>query len=443
MRPGWNLAAALMLSACAEAEPRSQWLVHVGTDAAVPAFGDRVRVDVLDAEGHVCAECQRTFNADELPLSFGVAPSGDSRLRLRLTLYRAAVIDDEGQPQAPVIELLAALPELASGETSVVAPLMMQCFGARSSESDGASCDPASGARGADLVLSEGVAADLPVPGSFGGEPASCGAGEPDMVCVPGAAYLMGSAVFVPLGSDFDPAPEQLVSVSSFWLDRDEVTVAGMRQIVKKYDIDAPTLRSDQRPYCTYTSAGEGDGLPVNCLSRGLAAEACEAVGKRLPTEAEWELAASGSSLDSPYPWSLTDVTNEGLCHQAVLARPTISEALEMGSRQCIEVDSALPVGLQAVAETQDEGHWGLRNLGGNVSEWVADSHLPFTDDACWGASVQLRDDPMCAAESPLGVTKGGDYVFFTYNSHSFFRRAVSTNAEFPFIGFRCAKDSN
>lgn len=442
MRQALLFAAALAASGCAEAEERPQWLVHIGTDATVPAFGDRVRVELIAADGSVCAECQRTFDAAELPISFGVEPGSDDPPRLRITLYRSAVTDSEGEPAPPLIELLASLPELSSEVVSLVAPLRMSCFGPRSNLALGEGCDPSSGERRSDLVLEAGEANELPATGSFDGEAPECAGEEPGMVCVPGGVFLMGSATYVPLGVEFDPSPEQLVRARSLWLDADEMTVSAMRELVKSHDLDAPVERGDD-PYCTYTSTtSDTDDLPVNCLSRKLAKEACEAQGKRLPLEVEWELAASGGRLDAPYPWQLTDTTNAGLCAQAVLARGTNANAeARNGSRACVFLESDLPEGPQPVAETRDEGHFGLRNMGGNLAEWVADDHSPFADNECWGDSNELRESPSCVTGADDGVTKGGDYLFFTYNSHSFYRRAIRKTAELEFVGFRCAKD--
>ena len=95
---------------------------------------------------------------------------------------------------------------------------------------------------------------------------------------------------------------------------------------------------------------------PMNYISWYESMVYCSHIGKRLPTEAEWEVAAKGDDIENPrsVPWEeggwscqkAVYYTNETLCEN----RPTI-------------------VGSHPQGNTPQD----ISDLGGNVSEWVYD----------------------------------------------------------------------
>jgi formylglycine-generating enzyme required for sulfatase activity len=129
-----------------------------------------------------------------------------------------------------------------------------------------------------------------------------------------------------------DAYPNRLTettNVGNFWIDQYEVTNARYQEIVSDYDY----------------AAGE-DELPAHNLSWDNANDYCQKVNKRLPTEAEWVLAAQGPD-GWLYPWG-----NNG---QAVTL-PT----------------NLYPVG----AEPVNRSFFGVFDMFSNVGEWV---DAPFT----------------------------------------------------------------
>jgi iron(II)-dependent oxidoreductase len=84
----------------------------------------------------------------------------------------------------------------------------------------------------------------------------------------------------------------------------------------------------------------------------------CRWAGRRLPTEAEWEAAASrapGGGRKSPHPWG------DG--------EPTPGRAnLDGGARGCVGV----------AAHPEGDSPCGCRQMTGNVWEWTADPFLPY-----------------------------------------------------------------
>ena len=431
----------MALTACEEGEARPQWLVWVGTDAPLPGFGDRIRIDVLDPDGSLCPSCSRTFEARAgavEPLSFGVQPGTTDGRYLRARLSRAENTNADGDPEDPLIDVLAELPPLGETPISVSVVLGMGCFGRPASLASVTSCNPTTG-RDEAWRYPEGDASSLPAQGSWGGGDRPCKKPTPPgMVCVPGGVFLMGSRSFVPFGPDFDPVPEQLVSVPAYFLDAAELDVGTARQRVEA-GAKAPDTAASGDARCSYGEAADNDPLSVNCVDRETAALLCEVVGRRLPTEAEWEFAAIDRSTDASYPWVPSDeMTTKEICHVAIVARADVGD--NEGSRQCI-LDIGAEAGPTAGSEA-DTSPLGIRDLGGNMSEWVSDDFARYSDPACWGTDVALRDDPLCIADETLGVVRGGSWNGFAYNSHGFFRRSAPSDSGWSFVGVRCAQDA-
>ncbi len=431
-----------------EAPPRAQWIVHVGTDAPLPSFGDKIRVDILDESGSVCPECSRVFDIsadDTLPLSFGVTPNGGQR-RLRARLYRAANTSAEGQPTDPIIDLLAVLPDLSSEPLDVTAVLSMDCFGKPANALTGETCDPTTGQPTTDLVLTAGTEQDLPASGSWGTGDEPCnGDPPPGMACVQGGVFLLGSRSFAPAGADFDPVPEQLVHLSPYFLDTDELTVGQYRQLVESGAVPLP-VTSDEKDYCQYTPiAGSNEAASINCISHSQAGAACEALSKRLPTEAEWEYAAGHRNQELAYPIeaSLDEIDTSFLCANAVLARSTLMaiQTEPLGTRLCIILFGYEPGPVVGGSPT-DITPLGFKNMSGNLSEWVADDFARYSDEDCWGEDIELRDNPICDNASSTGLLRGGSWAYFTSDAHPYFRQAIPKGLQYTNMGVRCAKSS-
>ena len=131
-----------------------------------------------------------------------------------------------------------------------------------------------------------------------------------DMVAVPGRTFQMGSPAGV---GDDDERPQHQVTLSPYCIDRTEVTVAAYEacgtctsaaDTVDWPGIDDATrkLWNDARA-CNGNRADRQDH-PANCITWTQADAYCRAVGKRLPTEAQWELAARGTD-GRRYPWGI------------------------------------------------------------------------------------------------------------------------------------------
>jgi sulfatase modifying factor 1 len=170
-------------------------------------------------------------------------------------------------------------------------------------------------------------------------------------------------------------------------------------------------------------TARADDSRPVSCVTWYEAFLFCIADGGRLPTEAEWNVAAAGGEQYRAYPWnaaadaaSLTVTAADGYFGPAGSFPPkTVGSYPERGAR------------------------WKHLDLAGNVYELVrdrADSTLPATYTAAGSNPVQLVGG--------YAVVRGGSYVFHPAAARSANRRAIVDNdppaRRFADVGWRCAR---
>jgi formylglycine-generating enzyme required for sulfatase activity len=448
------VASAALAPACA----RPQWLLTVVTDAPVPTWGDRVLVELLDDTGALaCADdCRHELPVDaaSFPLTIGVVPAPDPSApppRVRVRFYRAAQARFDGLPQGTdLIDLLGDLPPLDGADTLAFAPLQGFCFGQPVDLAGRTSCGYASpdcfrmdptGESCPDQRWPEhdffDLAPDTLRPGNLGRYFSHCpAAAPPGMACLEATAFLLGSDDPVGVDTDYPTAPRVAVRpLFPLFIDRDEMTVGTVRGLVRgaqiqapPSDLPAPTDRGYMQA-CTYLGDADAthDALPLNCISRDLAAQVCAALGESLPDEGQWELAAS-NGRGSRYPWGED--------------APDCDRAIVSAAPACMR---AGPV---AGGSSRDVSDAGVRNLGGNLSEWVDGFLAPYTDP-CWtSASAQMGgfESNGCVEDTRVLVGpwphRGGSWDRRASSAASFARFASLDGAPSPSIGFRCAREA-
>ncbi len=204
-------------------------------------------------------------------------------------------------------------------------------------------------------------------------------------------------------------APHE-VGLSSFWIDRTEVTVARYQQCVAAGHCATPPGGAERPAPLDF---------PITMVSWSEAATFCAWAGERLPTEAEWERAARGLT-GRVYPWG--NVYNPFLSNHGRFGNYELD-----GSDGFLEI---APVGSFPDGRTPD----GIEDLAGNVEEWVSDWFAPELGKA----TVVNPHGPDAGDER---VVRGGGYG----SPRPFLRGAARLHAppwaRRSWIGFRCARD--
>ena len=178
----------------------------------------------------------------------------------------------------------------------------------------------------------------------------------PGMVFVAGGIFQMGSN-----RGDSDEEPVHTVKVSSYYMDKTEVTQAEYRKVMGK---NPSSFRG-----C--------DDCPVEMVKWHDANEYAKKVGKRLPTEAEWEYAARGGNKSKGYTYSGSNDLNAvgwygnsyGNTHPVAQKQPN---------------------------------ELGLYDMSGNVWEWCSDMY----SDSYYRSSP--KNDPQGPNSGSSRVLRGG-----------------------------------
>ncbi len=171
------------------------------------------------------------------------------------------------------------------------------------------------------------------------------------MVTVSGGTFHMGSTE-----GDPDEKPVTEVNVPTFAIDTTEVTVAAFARCVAAGKCTPP----DTGMYCNWSKDGRSRH-PVNCVDLQQATDFCAFAGKRLPTEEEWEYAATGGD-GRTYPWK-DGAPGSQLCWNGD------GNDLGKGERQGTCPVASYPAG---------RAPCGAFDMAGNVWEWTADARCPY-----------------------------------------------------------------
>jgi formylglycine-generating enzyme required for sulfatase activity len=240
------------------------------------------------------------------------------------------------------------------------------------------------------------------------------------MAAIPSGSFAMGHAPATPgpYGAEWkeNELPQREVTLSAFRIDKTEVTVAAWAEFVG-YPQHAeahfhPLQPLAQTELGLESSAGWAQ-RPVHQVSWFDAVAYCGWLGKRLPTEAEWERAARGPDDDRRYPWGAEGAN----CSRAVYTT---------GSTACSSVPQ--PVGSTSPAGDSPEG---LSEMAGNVAEWVSDRYGRYGDED--------EVDPRGPENGRSRVVRGGSFRERGASIRTLARWGVTPGQRSDAVGFRCA----
>ena len=241
-------------------------------------------------------------------------------------------------------------------------------------------------------------------------------AGGMRFVAIPGGGFWMGSPQGEP-GRFDNEGPRHRVHLSPYWLASTEVTRAQWRAVMGAAPpggghAEAPVVGVSWCDALRYANAlSKREGLVPAYRFRGPCAHGGEvtwdraADGYRLPTEAEWELAARGG---------------DGQIFAGAGSIEAVGWYLDNAGGH------ARPVGALA------PNAYGLHDMSGNVWEWVWDRLGAY--------SVEEQRDPVGPDDGSTRILRGGSWRYEARYARVADRNWGHPGYRAPAVGFRLAR---
>ena len=309
------------------------------------------------------------------------------------------------------------------------------------------------------------------------------------MVLIPSGEFIMGGKSADAYHNEF---PRHEVKVSSFYMDQTEVTNAEFNKFVKatgyktmaERKIDWEIMKAQvppdtPRPPDSLLQAGslvfiqtinnvnlnnysqwwkwtvganwrdpEGSGSSINNImdhpvvhiALEDAISYAKWVGKRLPTEAEWEWAAMGGIQNAKYPWG----------------NQTVKESIDKANlwQGSFPSNNSILDGFYGTAPVKSfpKNGYGLYDIAGNVWEWCSDKYDEryFQNEKEMGSTMNPKGsndyfdphDPYVEKH----ILRGGSYLcneVYCSGYRVARRMSADKTSSYNHTGFRCVKDAD
>jgi formylglycine-generating enzyme len=298
--------------------------------------------------------------------------------------------------------------------------------------------------------------------------------GPRDMAWIPGGEFLMGSNHELAQPNE---QPAHAVRVRGFWMDRTHVTNAQFRAFVTAtgyrttaslaagamvfVGTDAPVPLGDvsqwwrfvpgadwQHPRGPGSNIDGKDNHPAVQISYDDAVAYGKWIGKRLPTEAEWEFAARGGLEQATYAWG----------EEAQPGGALMSNIWDVPTRGHFPVVSTDAVAGTTRVGTFPPNGYGLVDMTGNAWQWTADWYrsdyfrlqarehgtTPI-DNPKGPAEAWDAEDALASPAAPRRVIRGGSFLCNVEYCQSYrpsARRGNDPANPMSHVGFRLVKDT-
>ena len=240
-------------------------------------------------------------------------------------------------------------------------------------------------------------------------------------VLIPAGKFLMGTDL---KNADAASRPQHPINLNAYRIDKYLVTNAQYARFIAATGHRAP---SDWKS----GKVQQGTLLhPVTLVNWYDAVAYAKWVGKRLPTEAEWEKAARGTD-GRRWPWG--------------------------NNMDPARLNTYYNVGSASDVTTYTNGvsPYGVFDMAGNVDEWVADDFLPYKGsdapaDVFQGKVAQVSDAQdralkvvdLVPVNKQYKVLRGGSWKGDPFSTATYHRDYSWPNSASDFYGFRCASSS-
>ncbi len=243
-----------------------------------------------------------------------------------------------------------------------------------------------------------------------------------EMVLIPAGWFLMGSDKKTDKLAYLPEMPQRKVYLDAYEIDKFEVTTVQFLRFV---------LATNRSPLIDWRYDGGNfqesmASHPVMHVSWYDADDYCRWAGKRLPTEAEWEKAARGED-GRIYPWGNQPA---GLS-RSNFGRSGLSGPVRDRPERLILYPPIISVDKYENAVSL----YGVFQLAGNVSEWVAD----------WYDKDYYKTAPEKNPKGPEKGTqrgfRGGGWIDSTPSVRAAQRNGTDPSTKMNWMGFRCARD--
>jgi iron(II)-dependent oxidoreductase len=241
------------------------------------------------------------------------------------------------------------------------------------------------------------------------------------MVAVPAGEFLMGTDRE---RSDAQDRPQHRVQLAGYRIDKYPVTNAQYARFV---------AATGHRPPLHWENGEIPPGLelhPVTMVSWFDAAAYARWAGKRLPSEAEWEKAARGPD-GRRWPWG------------DIMDASRLNTYYQVGSTT------------EVLRYPAGASYYGVMDMAGNVSEWIADDFQPYAGST---APAELFQGKIGVANSSADramkvvdlvpvqgfykVLRGGSWKSDPFSTSTYHRNFSWPHYASDFFGFRCAADA-